>query len=95
MYLTYTRHRVQDYEHWRKAFDANVPMLENAGVIGTWVVQINDDPTDIAVINTWPGKENWDNFIASHKFKNKDEMVQAQEKAGVIGEPEWWVGEVV
>ena len=95
MFLTYVRHRVKDYAIWRKAFDANAPMLEKNGVLGTWIVQKQDDPNDVMVINTWPGAKNWDDFIASHKFTGATDIKKHQEKGGVIGEPEFVSGNVV
>lgn len=95
MYLTHTRHRIKDYALWRAAFDANVPMLEKAGVLGTWIIQVNDDPLDIVVLNTWPDRRNWDDFIAMHKFTSPDDAKKAREKGGVVGDPIFWGGEVM
>ncbi len=94
MYMTYTRHRVKNYDQWRKAFDDNTHMLTESGITKWWVVQINGDPTDVAVIVQCPAKKNWDDFIAAHTFAGQDEMRKAREKGGVIGDPEWWAGEV-
>ena len=95
MYFTYTRHTVKEYDVWRKAFDDNAEMLKANGVVSTTIVQVNDNPRDIAVLNTWPAKKNWEDFIAAHAFKSTEDAVKAREKAGVIGQPEWYGGEVV
>ncbi len=95
MYLTSVRHRVKDFAIWKKAFDANVPMLEKNGVLGTWIVQKDDDPLDVTIINTWPARKNWDDFIASHNFTGPEDIKRHQEKGGAIGEPEFVGGEVV
>ena len=96
MYLTHVRHRVKDYATWRKAFDHNANMLfQKYNSLSTLIVQVNGDPTDIVIINTWPSKKHWEDFIAAHKFQSKDNMVKAREKGGVIGEPEWFGGEVI
>lgn len=85
---------MKDYAVWRRAFDSRAPLLEAAGVLGTWIVRADNDPNDILIINTWPSKENWDAFIESHHFKGKDDIKRAQEKGGVIGEPEFVGGDV-
>jgi hypothetical protein len=95
MYLTYTRHRVKDYDTWRAAFDANAPMLKKTGVIDTFITQVEGDPNDIVVINTWPAKKNWEDFIAAHNFKDAGDIKKMQEKGGLIGEPEWFGGKLV
>ncbi|MBP9773700.1 MAG: hypothetical protein KBD00_03650 [Candidatus Peribacteraceae bacterium] len=94
MYLTCTRHIVKDYTTWRTAFDANVPMLEEAGVLSTTIVQVADNPSDIVVLNTWPAKDSWDMFMAAHKM-SMDEMIKRREEAGVVGQPEFFMGRVV
>lgn len=67
MYLTCVRHRVKDYDVWRKAFDHNAAMLfEKCAVLSTSIVQVDGDPHGIAIINTWPSKKHWDDFGAAH-----------------------------
>jgi hypothetical protein len=95
MYLTCVRHRVKDYFQWKKAFDHNADMLfEKFGALSTQIVKVNGDPTDIAVINTWPDKKNWDDFGASHDLPEYKGKLKTKEDGGVIGEPEFWGGDV-
>ena len=94
MYLTYTRHTVKDYAVWRAAFDANAPMLAAQGI--RWeVVQVNGVPTDVAVLCRCPDKQAWDAFVAADTEKFKQTGVDPREKAGLVGRPEWWAGEVM
>ena len=95
MYLTYVRHRLKEYDVWKKAFDANAHMLKANGVLSTRIVRKFDDPNVVIVINTWPAKENWDAFIAAHNFKTPEDARKQQQAAGVIGMPEFVDGEVV
>jgi hypothetical protein len=94
MYLTHVRHRVKDYAAWRKAFDANTPMLKKAGVLDTWIIPVDGDDTDIVVINTWPAKKNWDDFMALHEFEGENDIKKKMEDGGVIGQPQFWGGDV-
>ncbi len=95
MYLTHVRHTVKDYDSWRKAFDENAPMLEKAGALSTTIVQIGGNPNDIAVINTWPSSKHWDDFIAMHGKDTNTTLEDSKKKGGLIGEPQWYGGEVM
>ena len=94
MYLTYVRHRVKDFAHWRSVFDEHTPILKEAGAIDTRIVQVDGDPHDIVVITTWPSSKNWETFIALHGFTGISDIKAAQDKAGIIGTPEFLGGEV-
>ena len=88
MYLTHVRHTVQDYARWRAAFDSNAPLLRECGALSTHIVVVNGNPTDIAVINTWPSEKEWRDFL-------KADAVSLREVGGVVGEPQWYGGEVL
>jgi hypothetical protein len=93
MYIIYTRHKVRDYDTWKKAFDENSPMLEEAGVTDWSIVKVNNDPTDVAIIVRSPSKKEWETFLRLDEEKMKRTGADPREKGGLIGEPEWWVGE--
>jgi hypothetical protein len=95
MFITYTRHRVKDYDQWRAAFEENAPMLTESGITDWSIVQINGDPTDIAVIVRAPSEKEWNDFLALDRKKMEESGVDSREKGGLIGDPEWWTGEAV
>ncbi len=95
MFLTYTRHRVKDYAQWRRAFDENSPMLTQSGITDWNIVQINGDPTDVAVIVRCQSQKEWDAFLALDKANMEKTGVDPREKGGLVGAVEWWMGEVV
>ncbi len=95
MYLTHVRHTVKDYAVWRKAFDANALMLQKAGVLSTIIAQVGGDPNDVVVINTWPSRKNWDDFIAMHGEDTNATMEDSKKKGGLVGEPQWYGAEVI
>ncbi len=95
MFLTSTRHRVKDYAQWRKAFDENAPMLTQSGITQWWIVQVDNDPTDIAVIVLCPSKKEWEAFLALDAANMKKTGIDPREKGGLVGQPEWWAGEVI
>jgi heme-degrading monooxygenase HmoA len=95
MYLTHVHHRVEDYDRWKKAFDSNAPLLDEAGALDTHIVQVNGDPCDVVIINTWPSKQNWDDFLALDADRHKNDQVDLRKTGGVIGEPQFYGGEVM
>lgn len=96
MYVTCVRHRVKDFAHWKKAFDHNAELLfERFGVLSTSIVQIGGDPTDVAVINTWPSQKHWDDFVTGHAEPEYAGKLKGPKDGGVVGEVEFWGGEVV
>ena len=96
MYLTYVRHKIKDYVQWKKAFDHNANLLfKKHGMINTFVVRANDDPTDIIIINTWPSKQHWDDFGAEHEKPENKGKFKTPEDGGVVGEVEFVGGSVV
>jgi heme-degrading monooxygenase HmoA len=93
VYLTYTRHRIRDYDVWRKAFDDNTRLLKENGIHEWFVTQVNDDPTDIAVLVRYADKAAWDSFVAADQEQMKRTGIDPREKGGVVGDVEWWTGE--
>lgn len=95
MYLTHVRHRVKDFDTWKKAFDHNANlMFKKFSCIDTYIVKVNGDDTDIVIINTWPNKKNWDDFGAAHELPEFKGKAMTPEDGGVIGDVEWYGGEV-
>jgi len=95
MYLTCVRHRVEDYEKWKEAFDHNADMLFGKfGVLDTKIVRVGGDPLDIAIINVWPSQKHWEDFGAAYELPEYKGKLKTKEDGGVIGEPQWWGGEI-
>ena len=62
--------------------------------LSTLIVQVNGDPTDIVIINTWPSKKHWDDFGAMHARPEYKGKLSTPQDGGVIGEPEFWGGDI-
>jgi hypothetical protein len=92
VFVAYTRHRVEDYDRWKKAFDENSPMLAESGV--AWeIVRVNGDPTDVVVLCRCPSEKEWNAFLAADKASMERTDSDPREKGGLVGVPEWWTGE--
>jgi hypothetical protein len=85
MVRLFVRHKVEDYDAWRKAYDEFDSVRRPMGVTGDAVFRGVEDSTDITVWHDFDGEE------AARAFTSSDELRSAIERAGVRGEPEVWL----
>ena len=76
------RHKVQDYDRWKTAFDEHGTARQAAGSKGGYLFRSADDPKELVIIFEWDDLEKARQFVAS------DDLRQAMEGAGVTGPPE-------
>ena len=76
------QHRVADFEKWRQVFDANESFRREGGATGAkQVFRDIKDPNTITVLLEWKDVDQ------AQKFTSSPALVEAMEKAGVIGQP--------
>ncbi|MBI3618407.1 cyclase [Candidatus Peregrinibacteria bacterium] len=90
MTASFVRHRVRDYETWKKIFDAYESLRREHGEQSAVILRNVEDPNDVTIINTWPSLEVPRSFFALPELHEK-----AMQEAGVLGEPTVFVGEEV
>jgi len=73
------RHRVDDFERWKEAFDEHRPAREAAGVLGHHVQRGIDDPQEVHVYLPATDLEKARAFLAS------PDLARVMERAGVRG----------
>ena len=73
VYVTYLleRHKVQDYDRWRKVFDGDAAGREAAGCRGARVFRSADDPNEVVVLFEWDGLESARQRIESATLSRK------------------------
>jgi hypothetical protein len=76
------RHKVADYGRWKEAFDAHLNTRKAGGEIAFRLLLSVEDPRDVTLVMDWDGLDR------ARKFAASDELKQAMQKAGVVGEPE-------
>ncbi len=76
------RHKVADYSRWKEAFDEHLSARKTGGEISHRLFLSVDDPRDITIVMDWDGLER------ARRFAGSNDLKQAMQKAGVIGEPE-------
>ena len=85
MAIYIVNHKVENFEHWKKAYDAFQHVVEGAGVIDHHVLASVDDPNHVVVI----GEGAVDDL---RKFLASDELKAAMSGAGMVGAPDLFIG---
>ena len=81
MALAIIRHKVSDFDAWRKAYDSVGAMQKAGGVIEESVHQAKNDPNDVVVLHRFNSIQEAEKFLASSELKD------AMQRAGVAGAP--------
>ena len=82
----FVRHRVRDYAAWREVYDGFADVQREGGVRAEAVYQSVDDPNDVTVTHDFDDVETARAFFASPDLKD------AMTRAGVEGEPTFFLG---
>lgn len=85
----FVRHKVNDHNQWKRAYDDFASVRKQSGVTSASVYRDLDDPNTIIVTHQFP------NMSAALDFANSDDLQSAMEQAGVNGRPEIWFGDDV
>ena len=81
----YVRHEVNDYNTWRKSYDAFNAERKKMGVTGAAVYRSVDNPNDVTVTHDFKSADKAKQFASSAQLK------AVMEKAGVKGAPQIWL----
>ena len=84
MVRLFVRHKVADYDAWRKVYDEFDETRRPMGVTDHAVFRGVDDRNDVTV---------WHDFADADEaraFVSSDELRNAMQQVGVQGEPEVW-----
>ena len=84
MTTMFVRHKVSNYETWRKAYDDFASVQKAKGVMGQAVYQATDNPNDITVTHDFAS------VAAAQDFVKSDELKKAMQGGGVMGAPAIW-----
>jgi hypothetical protein len=87
MVRLFIRHRVADYDAWRKVYDDFDAQRRSMGVTGDAVFRAVDDANDVTV------SHDFDAADAARTFTSSDALRDAMQSAGVEGQPETWIAE--
>jgi quinol monooxygenase YgiN len=76
------RHKVADYSRWKEAFDAHLNTRKAAGETDYRVLQSVDDPREVTIFL------DWDSLEHARRFAGSEDLKQAMQRAGVVGDPD-------
>ncbi len=83
----FLQHRVADYEAWRPVYDEDADRRSASGLSEIGVFRKTGDENLVLLV--W-GAENVESFQA---MLNSEDLKGKMQEAGVISEPEIWIGE--
>jgi len=75
------RHRVADYQTWRKFYDGFADVQKAGGVTHQSVYRANDDPGEVLVVHGFAAAADAEKFLASAGLRD------GMQQAGVQGQP--------
>jgi heme-degrading monooxygenase HmoA len=78
------RVKVEDYAKWKPIFDQFAAVRKANGSKGGNLFRDADGSNEITVLYEWDNLEN------AHKFAQSEEWKKAMQKAGVIGQPDFY-----
>lgn len=72
---------VENFERWKKVFDANVDMRKSAGMLSSHIYREAEHPNSISLLMEWESEEKAKAFNALPAIREQ------RTTAGVIGTP--------
>ena len=78
--IALVRHRVADFDAWKKVYDSFGPIQAEHGVHGHQVLRSIETPNDVIVTHTFDSRD------AARAFFAMPELKEAMSKAGVMAD---------
>jgi hypothetical protein len=78
----YVRHKIKDYDSWKKGFDAAHEIRKQSGEKSMAIYHVDGDRGDLI------GIAEYDDVAKARAFFDSPELKAKMEEAGVIGPPE-------
>jgi len=76
------RAKVQNFESWKKAFDAHLPVRQEYGLAEERMLRGADDPNDLVLLFKAASLDR------SKSFMSNPAVGEAMQKSGVVGKPD-------
>ena len=89
MVTMFARHKVSDYNNWKRVYDEVEPLRKEKGVTAASVYRDANDVNTIVITHQFKSLD------AAMGFAHSEELKSAMAKAGVNGSPEFWFTEDV
>ena len=77
------RHRVADFESWKRVYDADAGERRKAGLADVQLLRTLEDPNDVVLLFKT------DNVARARKRMDSAELRKLMQEAGVVGTPDF------
>ena len=81
------RHKVSNFENWKRVYDALGPTRKESNVISASVHRDGSDPNTVVIMHQFT------DMPSALEFSNSPVLKTAMSRAGVISEPVLWFTE--
>jgi hypothetical protein len=78
------RHRVADYDTWKRVFDGDADTCRAHGSGMARVFRSDSDPDEVWLLMEW------DDLARARLFTRSDDLLDLIERAGVTDRPDYW-----
>lgn len=80
----FIRHKIKDFDNWKKIYDEADDLRKSMGVTRHEVYQLEEDPNDVTAYHDF-------NTVNEAKaFAGSPGLKEAMKKAGLVGAPDVW-----
>jgi heme-degrading monooxygenase HmoA len=76
------RHKVEDYQRWKPAFDEHAATQQQSGSTGRRLFRNADDPNELLILNEFDSLDN------ARTFGQSQELKETMQRAGVADQPD-------
>lgn len=76
------RHKVADFEHWKKFYDADADLRRQAGLHEVFVLRNTADPNEVYVLASV------DDPAKAHAYSDTPDLARKMTEGGVIDHPD-------
>ena len=87
MTTLFVRHKVQNFDSWKRGYDEFASTRKEMGVTGASVHCDANDPNDVTVTHRFG------DINAATAFANSEDLKSTMMNAGVVGAPDIWFTE--
>ncbi len=77
-----SRIKVKDFAEWKGSYEAHKHARDAAGMTEKYLLQDVDDPDMVTILFEV------EDIIRAQEFGHSDDLIEAMQKAGVVGEPD-------
>ena len=83
----FIRHRVEDFDVWKAAFDEHGSVRRDHGLVDNSLLRDEDDANMVTILMST------DDPARAREFFASDDLRETMQGAGVVSQPEMWIAD--